>query len=60
MWVIKKNHPSTYRVTNCLFTGSVEDPVRGARKGKKNIQAGKAKIASVEEFSQRLQKVESK
>jgi hypothetical protein len=44
----------------CLFTGSVEDPVRGARKGKKNIQAGKAKIASVEEFSQRLQKVESK
>jgi hypothetical protein len=48
-----------YRVT-AYFAGSVEDPVRGARKGKKNIQAGKAKIASVEEFSQRLQKVESK
>jgi hypothetical protein len=31
-----------------------------ARKVKKNLQAGKAKLASVEEFSQRLQKVESR
>jgi hypothetical protein len=39
---------------------SLDDAGRGVRKGKKNLQAGKAKIATVDEFAQRLQKAESR